>query len=129
MHEVAMGEILDRSALAKRLEEAKQAGKKIVFTKHYDMGGSHYAYTEGQSDAQAERHFRPGTALCILEMSNGLYGKVHTLIDDPKGVIRDPDVSYDGKRILFSWKKSARRYKALYESIVSKKGLRDLKKA
>jgi hypothetical protein len=82
----------------------KQAGK-IVFTKHYDMGGSHYAYTEGQSDAQAERHFKPGTSLCLLELGETL-GTVRTLLDDAGGVIRDPDVSFDGERILFAWKKS-----------------------
>ena len=38
----------------------------------------------------------------------GCYGRVGTLIDAPDGVIRDPDVSYDGKRILFAWKKSDR---------------------
>jgi len=80
---------------------------KIVFTKHYNMGGSHYAYTEGQSDAQHERTFVPGLALCLLEM-HGNYGKVRTLLDSPDGVIRDPDVSFDGKRILFAWKKSDR---------------------
>ena len=58
-------------------------------------------------DAQAERHFKPGTALCILEM-DGIYGNVRTLLEDDKSVIRDPDVSYDGKRVLFSWKKSDR---------------------
>jgi len=77
---------------------------RVVFTKHYDLGGSHYAYTEGQSDAQAERHFQPGASLCLLEL-DGLYGKVTTLLDDPKGVVRDPDVSYDAARILFAWKK------------------------
>ena len=82
--------------------------RRVVFTKHYDLGGSHYAYTEGQSDAQAERHFHPGTSLCLLEM-DGPYGAVRTLLDDPKGVIRDPDVSYDGRRILFAWKKSDRQ--------------------
>jgi hypothetical protein len=81
--------------------------RKVVFTKHYDLGGSHYAYTEGQSDAQNERHFVPGAALCLLEM-DGLYGKVRTLVDAPGGVIRDPDVSYDAARILFAWKKSDR---------------------
>ena len=40
----------------------------MVFTKHYDLGGSHYAYTEGQSDAQNERHFVPGGRLCLLEL-------------------------------------------------------------
>jgi len=96
--------------------EARRAGRlrphldrlrAVVFTKHYDLGGSHYAYTEGQSDAQSERHFVPGASLCLLEM-DGIYGKVRTLIDDPGSCLRDPDVSYDGKRILFAWKKSDR---------------------
>ena len=92
---------------AKRLATLLQVAPKLVFTKHYNLAGSHYAYTEGQSDAQAERHFRPRAALCLLEME-GIYGQVKTLLDDPKGVIRDPDVSYDGRRVLFAWKKSDR---------------------
>jgi hypothetical protein len=90
-----------------RLQPLLSKCKKIVFTKHFNMGGSHYAYTEAQSDAQHERNFAPGSALCLLEM-DGCYGTVRTLIDAPDGVIRDPDVSYDGKRILFAWKKSDR---------------------
>jgi hypothetical protein len=88
-----------------RLAPYLEKMKRVAFTKHFDMGGSHYAYTEGQSDAQNERHFVPGASLCVLEM-DGIYGKIRTLLDDPKGVIRDPDVSYDGQRILFAWKKS-----------------------
>ncbi|UCG88436.1 MAG: hypothetical protein JSW71_07810, partial [Gemmatimonadota bacterium] len=76
-----------------RFQPHRDRLRRIVFTKHYDLGGSHYAYTEGQSDAQNERHFKAGTSLCVLEM-DGLYGKARTLVDDPKGVIRDPDVSY-----------------------------------
>ncbi|MHC4891640.1 MAG: HzsA-related protein, partial [Planctomycetota bacterium] len=91
-----------------RLQTLLEKCNKIVFTKHYNMGGSHYAYTEGQSDAQHERTFVPGSALCLLEM-HGNYGKLRTLLDSPDGVIRDPDVSYDGKRILFSWKNSDRQ--------------------
>jgi hypothetical protein len=90
-----------------RLQPLLSKFKTIVFTKHFNMGGSHYAYTEAQSDAQHERNFIPGSALCLLEME-GCYGKVRTLIDEPDGVIRDPDVSYDGRRILFAWKKSER---------------------
>jgi len=92
---------------AARFRPHQKKLRRIVFTKHYDLGGSHYAYTEGQSDAQRERHFRAGAALCILER-DGIYGATHTLIEDPQGVIRDPDVSFDGKRILFAWKKSDR---------------------
>ncbi len=88
-----------------RLETLRTAYPTIVFTKHYNLGGSHYAYTEGQSDAQAERHFQPGAALCLLEL-DAAGGRIRTLVDDPEGVIRDPDVSYDGRRVLFAWKKS-----------------------
>jgi hypothetical protein len=88
-----------------RLEPVLKETPEIVFVKHYTLGGSHYAYTEGQSDAQAERHFKPGSALCLMRY-DGMLVVVETLLDDPGGVIRDPDVSFDGRRILFSWKKS-----------------------
>jgi hypothetical protein len=90
---------------AVRLRTLLQKAPQIIFTKHYDLGGSHYAYTEGQSDAQSERHFQPGSSLCLLTM-HGVYGRTRTLLDDRGGVIRDPDVSYDARRVLFAWKKS-----------------------
>jgi hypothetical protein len=109
-----------------RLQQMGRRCRAFVFTKHYTMGGSHYAYTEGQSDAQAERHFVPGTALCLCEMSGTTPG-VRTLIDDPRGVIRDPDVSYDGRRVLFSWKKSDREDDYhLYEMELASGKLRQL---
>lgn len=92
---------------AQRLAPLLDRHRRIVFAKHFHMRGSHYAYTEALSDAQHERSFKPGGALCVLEL-NGLYGTVQTLLSDRAGVIRDPDVSYDGARILFAWKQSDR---------------------
>lgn len=90
-----------------RLQPLLAKAPRIIFTKHYNLGGSHYAYTEGLSDAQNERTFVPRSALCLLEV-DGAEGTVRTLLEDRHGVIRDPDVSFDGRRILFSWKKSDR---------------------
>lgn len=92
---------------AVRLAPHREKLRRVVFAKHFNMGGTFYAYTEGQSDAQNERHFYPGSALCIMEL-DGLFATVRTLNEDPGGVIRNPDVSFDGKRILFAWKKSDR---------------------
>ena len=80
---------------------------RIVFTRHHDIGGQHYAYTEDVSDSPyADNNpFPPSGQLCLLEM-DGLYGRQRVLIDEPVGLIRDPDVSYDGRRILFAWRKS-----------------------
>jgi len=91
--------------------------QRIVFTKHFDMGGSHYAYTDAVSDEDTlnpsgtvkEFNFKGGSSLCLLEIGEDYSIKESTLLDDEDGVFRDPDVSYDGQRILFSWKKSARR--------------------
>ncbi len=90
---------------ATRLRNLLQKAPRIIFTKHFDLGGSHYAYTEGQSDAQAERHFQPGSSLCLLVL-DGVFGSTRTLLCDRGGVIRDPDVSHDARRVLFAWKKS-----------------------
>jgi len=91
----------------RRLQDLRQQYPRWIFTKHCILGGSHYAYTEGQSDAQNERQFEPGAALCRLELE-GAECRVRTLIEDSDGVIRDPDVSWDGRRVLFAWKKSDR---------------------
>lgn len=93
---------------AQRLQLLLARQQKVVFTKHFNIGGSHYAYTEALSDVDHERNFEPGASLCVLRMDS-LYGTVETLIEDAHGVIRDPDVSYDGRAILFSWKKSDRQ--------------------
>ena len=109
-----------------RLEPLQNLSPQIVFVKHYTLGGSHYAYTEGQSDAQAERHFKPGSALCLLHYDGDKLA-VDTLLADPNGVIRDPDVSFDGQCVLFSWKKSDREDDYhLYEMDLHSREIRQL---
>jgi hypothetical protein len=99
---------------------------QFVFTKHYTLGGSHYAYTEGQSDAQAERHFRANTALCLAKWDGSQF-QVETLLADPNGVIRDPDVSYDGRKVIFAWKKSDQKDDYhLYEMDVATRAVRSI---
>ncbi len=88
-----------------RLQTVLSHAARIVFTKKHTIRPSFFAYTEGQSDAQNERHFIPGAELCLLEFE-GTRGKVRSLLRDPTGAIRDPAVSWDGRRVLFAWKKS-----------------------
>jgi len=108
------------------LEPLLENTREIVFVKHHIMGGSHYAYTEALSDAHGERNWAPDSELAVLEM-DGIFGEVRTLIEDRTGVIRDPDVSFDGKRILFSWKKSDRADDfSLYEMDIDSGQVRQL---
>jgi len=88
-----------------RLRTVLAEAPRILFTKRRTIRPSFFAYTEGQSDAQSERHFLPGSQLCLLHLED-LYGRVETLISDPTGAIRDPAVSWDARRVVFAWKKS-----------------------
>jgi len=49
--------------------------------------------------------------LCKLNLRTG---KLTLLIDDPEGSVRDPAVHYDGKRILFSYRKGGTENYLLY---------------
>jgi hypothetical protein len=69
--------------------------------------------------------FLPGGALKIIDLKNG--GKVTTILNCPDGVIRDPRVHWDGKKIIFSMRKN-KYYDSyhIYEINVDGKGLRQL---
>jgi hypothetical protein len=108
---------------ANRLEQVARKMPVLVYARHFVMGASHYAYTEALSDAQQERSWQPGSQLCMAEIQpNGLW-KETVLLESKEGVIRDVDVDYDAKRILFSWKKSDRGDDySLYEIPVTASG-------
>jgi len=115
-----------RARRVKRLAPVLTSARRIVFTKHHTYPSSNVFYTEALSDAQSQRNFKPDSALCILEM-DGPFGRVRTLLADAGGMIRDPDVSHDGRRILFAWKKSRLKDDYhLYEMLLATGGIRRL---
>jgi hypothetical protein len=53
-------------------------------------------------------------------------GKLTALLNDPRGGVRDPQVSYDGQKILFSYRKGGTEQYHLYEINADGTGLRAL---
>ncbi|MEG1585896.1 MAG: hypothetical protein RR346_03380, partial [Bacteroidales bacterium] len=119
------------NACIKRREErlsefTDKPGRQIVYTKFEVLRPSFFAYTEGLSDARDECNFIPGSELSLLTM-NGIWGEEKTLMKDSTGVFRDPDIHFDGKHILFSWKKSRKEDDFhLYEMDVDSKQIKQL---
>ena len=110
-----------------RLQPLLAQWTRFVFSRQPHIPAS-WKYTEVLSDAHTDRHrnYRPGSALQLLEM-DGLWGRVRTLIEDPAGMIRDPDVAYDGRHLLFAWKKSDRQDDFhLYEMDLETSSIRQL---
>jgi hypothetical protein len=64
-----------------------------------------------------------GGKLCGLNLRTG---ELRVLLDDPGGGVRDPHVHYDGRKILFSYRKTGSIHYHLYEIGVDGTGLRQL---
>ncbi len=67
--------------------------------------------------------WREGTKLCRLNLATR---KVITLLEDARGGIRDPQVHYDGNKILFAYRKGGTENYLLYEISVDGSGLRQI---
>lgn len=82
-----------------------------VYAKRYPPGSSHYAYTENLSSARYpersrfNKTYRPGGSLNVMVLRSDGAVATQTLLADDQGMVRDPDVSWDGSRIVFSWRK------------------------
>jgi hypothetical protein len=74
---------------------------------------AHYYANFGYSSIRPDHwlHAVDGGQLISLDLSSK---DVRILLDDPKGNVRDPKVHYDGKKILFSYRKGGTHHYNLY---------------
>jgi len=92
--------------------------------RHQYQSDHHNTATLFQNGEINAGKFQPGSSLRIIDF--GLGGRVTTLLDAPQGVIRDPDVSFNGRRVLFSMRKNAADDYHIYEIRADGSGLRQL---
>ncbi len=67
--------------------------------------------------------WREGTKLCRLNLATG---KVITMLEDPRGGVRDPQVHYDGGKVLFAYRKGGTENYLLHEINLDGSGLRQI---
>ena len=84
---------------------------------HWYANFGYYAFDENHKVHSV------GGQLCKLHLRTG---KVTVLLDDPEGTVRDPQVHYEGERILFSYRKGGTDYHHLYEINTDGSNLRQL---
>ncbi len=125
---------LERSTL---LDNLMKDSTSFIVMKAKQRGGSHYAYTEAIAEEMndsyyaegTETNFRSGSQMVLVSLEyagNQVKETQEVLIDCPDGVVRDPDVSTDGKRVLFSWKKTGTDDYHLYEMTLADRSIRQL---
>jgi len=108
----------DEAGLAELRREALVAnplvkGRPILFVVRPQYINEHGTEaTMYQTGEVNTRCFRGGGALKLLDPVSG---ETTTLLEMPEGMVRDPEVHFDGERILFSMRRSAADDYHLYE--------------
>jgi len=81
------------------------SGQPILFVvRPQYLSDHHNTETMFQRGEINQGSFRGGSALKVLEPSTK---EVRTLVDCPQGIVRDPEVSFDGRSIVFSMRRDA----------------------
>jgi len=96
---------------------------------HWYGNFGHYCddshYTDGALIKRDGKRFAfgEGSRLCRMNLRTG---ELNVLLDDPRGGIRDPNVHYDGNKILFSYRRGGTEAYHLFEINGDGSGLRQL---
>ena len=89
------------------------AGKQIVYVEREQYAPDHHnTATMFQKGEINEDSFYPGGALRIFDVNTA---EITTLIELKDGLVRDPELSFDGKKIIFSMRKNKDDFYHIYE--------------
>jgi Hydrazine synthase alpha subunit middle domain/WD40-like Beta Propeller Repeat len=106
------------------LLETMGAHEEIIFAcRQEGLDGHWYANFGYYAEGNDRKAYRARGQLCKLNVRSG---EVIVLVDAPEGTVRDPQVHYDGYKILFSYRKSGTEHFHLYEINADGTGLRQL---
>jgi hypothetical protein len=101
------------------------SGQPILFVVRAQYAADHHSTeTMFQTGEINTGKFRGPGALKTVDFGRG--GEVRTLVEAPRGVARDPEVDFDGRRIIFSMRKDITDDYHLYEVAADGSGLRQL---
>ena len=117
----------DNAVRRQRLKHLIKMAPAIVFLENTEFGNAPRLNMSLSDGPYRGKPFKEGAAICMLTFDDDGETTVEDLLRDPKGMIRDLDVSHDGKRILFSWKKSRLEDDYhIYEMTVATKQIRQV---
>jgi len=118
-------ERLEAEQQAKNLARIVESGvEEVIFAvRQPGKDGHWYANFGYWSFKPEETLYGDGGRLCRLNLKTG---ELAILVDDPQGGVRDPQVHYDGRTILFSYRRGGQPHYHLYETQADGTGLRRL---
>jgi mono/diheme cytochrome c family protein len=114
----------DRQRLARQLEDRADLLEQLS-----DLGVERVVIAERAPGRDYQRHYYANFGYSCVDPDYWLHGadggrllmldvdsrKLDVLLDDPGGAVRDPQVHYDGTKILFSYRRGGKHHYNLYE--------------
>lgn len=89
---------------SQRLKPLLGKTTKVIFAKHHVFGSrSRILYITETEGCYGK------SSLCTIDLSpekKGKFATTSTLFDAKDGIVRDPELSCDGKKLLFAWRQS-----------------------
>ncbi|MBE0536536.1 MAG: hypothetical protein IH624_12795 [Phycisphaerae bacterium] len=114
-------DVLQREALT---ANPLVSGQPILFVARKQYRPDHHntatLFQTGEINTQS---FTGGAALKTIDLKTG---KVHTLVETAAGVVRDPEVHFNGRQIVFAMRKDISDNYHIYEINADGTGLRQL---
>jgi hypothetical protein len=100
--------------------------QNIIFAKHHNFGGILVGYHDNSDAGNSDMCWSAQSALCVLNLKN-YYSTFTEILTKTDAVVRDPCISFDGKKVLFamSGKSKGTGYK-IYEMEIATKTLKQL---
>ncbi len=113
-----------KGVVAKALAGPMASMKELIFAIRA-RGPGHFYETYGYDyyDPSNSKASHGGGKLCRLNVHTG---ELKIILEDDGGAMRDPCVSFDGKRVVFAWRKTGSNVFHIYEMNVDGSGLRQL---
>jgi len=137
-HAAARADVLREAEVARRKAEIARRAKvyarlrelgveQVVFAERApgrDPSGHYYAnFGYSCIDPNYWIHGADGGRLCKLDVRTG---ELTALVDAPRGAVRDPQVHYGGKKVLFSYRRGGTHHYNLFEIGADGGGLRQI---
>ncbi len=112
-------------ALVEKALRAMNGAEEVVFAVHAVYSDGHYYANFGHwsLDPKKMMYCPGGTRLCKFNLRTR---QLTALLDDRQGAVRDPRVHYDGRKILFSYRKGGTDHYHLYEIATDGTNLKEL---
>lgn len=101
------------------------SGAPLLFVVRRQYAKDHHnTGTDFEPGEISHKNYRPGGALKLIDLKSG--GQPRMLLSTERGVIRDPDVHFEGQRIVFAMRRDESEAFQIYEMRTDGTGLKRL---